>query len=103
MNNRLRSASPSVGLRLRAIQMAKNTGRFVEGPDRDCTRSELGQRLGIAALYGGHGDTDTARAAALLACAGVSDTPRNRDAVLQNLDALCRTVQLAVSGKPEGR
>lgn len=97
MNNRLRSASPSAGLRLRAIQMAKNAGRFVEGPDRDCVRTELGQRLGIAALYGGHGDGDSARATALLACVGVSDTPRNREAVLQQLDAITRLVTVSVS------
>jgi|GEM_PF-5121182 len=100
MNNRLRSASPSVGLRLRAIQMAKNEGRFVEPLDRDCARSELGQRLGIAALYGGQGDGDSARATALLACVGVSDTPRNREAVLQQLDAISRLVRVTVS---EGR
>lgn len=103
MNGKLRNSSPGVGLRLRAIQWAKREGRWTEGPDSDCTRSELGQRLGIAALYGGQGDSDNARAAALLACAGVSDTPRNREAVIQKLDAICRTVQISVSGIPEGR
>jgi hypothetical protein len=102
MNGRLRSSSPGVGLRLRSIQQARREGRLVEGPERECTGTPLGERLGIAALYAGHGDADTARATALLVCAGISDTPDNRAAVLGAIDEIRNTVRLAVgiSGGP---
>lgn len=95
--SRLRHNSPGVSARLRAIEAARRAGTPVGNPfGRDCVDTTLGQRLGIAAIYGGQGDADTARAAALLACAEITDTPDNRAAVLSAIDDIRNTVREAV-------
>lgn len=96
--SRLRSTSPGVGVRLRALQQLKREGGLNPGPGRDCTGNDLGERLGIAALYAGRGDTDNANAAALLAIAGVEDSERARAAVLAAIEDVRALVRRATGG-----
>lgn len=99
---RLGFRNPSAGGRLRSVQLARREGRYVEPISSECIGSPLGERLGLAAIYAGHGDADAARASALLVCAGVSDTPDNRAAVLGAFDEIRNAVCVAVgvSGGP---
>lgn len=96
--SRLRHNATGLGLRLRSINDAKRAGApLVTGPGRDCTGTELGERLGIAALYAGRGDNANACSTALLACAGLPDTAANRALIGDALDPLLARIQQAVA------
>ena len=94
MNGRLRSSSQHVGLRLRALAEIKREGRVPNvGPGVECTGTPLGERLGIAALYAGRGEQSAGVAVALLAIAGVADTPEARAQVLASIDHIAGVVR----------
>jgi hypothetical protein len=99
MTGRIRATSPGVGVRLRAIRDLRRQGLPIEaGPGRACTGDVLGERLGIAALHAGRGEHDAARAAALLASAGLPDTPEHRAAVTAAFDCIGAAVRAAIGG-----
>lgn len=96
---RLNFKSQSVGVRLRAAREARATPGYFDGPGMDCTGTPLGERLGIAALYAGKGEPDTARIAALLVVSDLPDTAENRAAARAHLAEISRFVQLTVKGE----
>lgn len=100
--NRVRFAGAGYKLRLAGLQAQKNVPGFVPGPGADCTGNPLGERLGIAALYAGHGDDDNARAAALLALAGVSDSPEHRAGIASAFDQVAQLVRVAAFNADQG-
>ncbi len=94
----IRFASTGHALRLRALRDRARMANWVPGPGRDCTGNPLAERLGIAALYAGQGDQDNARAAALLALAGVSDSPEHRAELGDTFDQVAQLVRAAIEG-----
>lgn len=93
----LRHNAPGVAMRLRSIRDAKRAGiEPVSAFGRDCAQTTLGQRLGIAAIYGGQGDADEARVVALLACADVIDTPENRRKLRATVSDIGSRVRAAI-------
>lgn len=92
----LRRGPRGIGQRISAARGTARMVNRVDSPGIECTRTALGERLGIAALYGGHGDADNARAAALLAVAELPDTPANRARVLSVLGGVRTTLHHAV-------
>ena len=100
--SRLRFAGNGYRLRLASLRELQAMPGFVPGPGRDCTGNELGERLGIAALYAGHGDEDSARAAALLALAGVPDSPEHRAELGDTFDQVAQLVRAAASKPHQG-
>lgn len=95
---RIRHNTPSLGRRIASAREQARTPGYVPGPGADCTGNALGERLGIAALHAGRGEADAARAAALLVVAGLTDTPRNREAVQASFASIRHVVHVAVSG-----
>ena len=94
MNGRLRSSSQHVGLRMRALAEIRREGRVPNvGPGVECTGTPLGERLGIAAIFAGRGEQGTGVAVALLAIAGVPDTPEARAHVLAAMDHIAGAVR----------
>jgi hypothetical protein len=93
---------PTIGARVRGL---RKIGRFGGTEEalfrRACVDTEIGQRLGIAALYGGRGEADAARVTALLACAGLDDTPDNRAAIASDMGAILSLV--TASAGPQAR
>lgn len=100
--NRLRFAGNGYQLRLAGLRAQQHVPGFMPGPGPDCTGNALGERLGIAALYAGHGDDDNARAAALLALAGVSDSPEHRACIAGAFDQVAQLVRAAASTPLQG-
>lgn len=96
--SRLRHNAPGVGARMRALRRITDAGGLQSGPGRDCTGNDLGERLGIAALYAGRGEADDATAAALLAIAGVEDNERARADVLAAIEDVRALVRRATGG-----
>lgn len=97
----IRHESSGVALRMRSLQLLRRQGRAPHvGPGVECTGTELGQRLGIAAIFAGRGEQATAAAAALLAIAGVEDSPEARTATLALIDTIAATVRQATDGGP---
>lgn len=91
--------SHCVGLRLRAVAELRRIGRPPHvGPGVECTGTPLGERLGIAAIYAGRGEQADGAACALLAVAGVQDTPENRAAVLRSIESIAGAVRATTEG-----
>lgn len=98
MNGRLRSSSQHVGLRMRALAEIQREGRVANvGPGVECTGTPLGECLGIAAIFAGRGEQAAGVAVALLAIAGVADTPDHRARVLLSIDSIAGAVRLATT------
>lgn len=94
--SRIRHNTPCIGQRIAAAREISRMAERLPSPGVECTRTTLGERLGIAALYGGKGEADSARAAALLAVAGVADSTANRARVLGAFDGIRAAVHAAV-------
>lgn len=98
--SRIRHNTPSLTMRISTARSIARMPGYVPGPGQDCTGNPLGERLGIAAIYAGKGDDDNARTAALLAVAGVRDTPDNRAAIRASFEQITRLVRVTVTGEP---
>ena len=96
--SRVRHNTPGLALRMQSLRAAAHRpGAISADQGRECAGHPIGERLGIAAVYAGRGEVDTARASALLIAAGIDDTPAHRAAVLRGIASIQRAVEAAVA------